>query len=454
MTTSTRLNSTQPKATQPSSTQRSLEAPLVLTDSPPRTLGAWAQTALWASFGVTLFGPITGALVAFTAGSQSAGLLAALVGTVIGAAMLGASAAIGASLGTPAMVGLRGLLGYRASMLPTVLNIAQNIGWAMMEIIVISTVVAQLVGPGWRWPAVVASGLVVTVMAIRPLGSMKLLRTVMLWLVLAGSLALFWLVLSQPEHQLDQSGVLGFWPAVDLAVAQVISFGPLAADYSRHSKTVKGSFWGAFAGYGLAILAYYALGVFAVTHLIGDLSGVNLLTALMALPVGLVAIALLAFDELDDAFADVYSATVSVHNIAPKIDRRWISVGVGVVATVLAGFVGFDAYQGFLFLIGSAFVPLIAVAIVDFFLIRRGHWDVGATARFRWGPAMAWLLGFITYQVAYPGTVPGWASLWVSLTEWLKMGVPSWFGATLGSITVSAVAAAVLGLWDRAKVAR
>lgn len=423
----------------------SVEAPLTLTDSPPRTLGGWAQTALWASFGVTLFGPITGALVALTAGGQSQGLLACLVGTLIGAAMLGAAAAIGARLGTPSMVGLRGLLGYRASILPTVLNIAQNIGWAMMEIVVISTVVAQLAGPGWHWPAVLASGVVVTAMAVRPLGSVKLVRTVMLWLVLAGSLALFWMLLSLPEHQLDQSGVLGFWPAVDLAVAQVVSFGPLAADYSRHSKSVKGSFWSAFGGYGVAILGYYALGVFAVTHLVGNLSGVNLITALMALPMGLIAIALLAFDELDDAFANVYSATVSVHNLAPKVDRRWVSIGAGLVATVLAGFVGFDAYQGFLFLIGSAFVPLFSVAIVDFFVIRRGRWDVSAQASFRWAPALAWLLGFITYQLTYPGTVPGWAGLWSELGQWLGVSVPSWFGATLGSIAVSAVAAALFG---------
>jgi nucleobase:cation symporter-1, NCS1 family len=422
-----------------------MEAPLTLTDSPPRTLSTWAQTALWASFGVTLFGPLTGALVALTAGGLIEGLMASLLGTLFGAAMLGASAAIGARLGTPAMVGLRGLLGYRASLLPTVLNIAQNIGWAMMEIIVVSTAVAQLAGSGWRWPVVVASGVVVTLMAVRPLGSVKVLRTLMLWLVLAGSVALFWVVLARPEHSLDQSGALGFWPAVDLAAAQVVSFCPLAADYSRHSKSVRGSFWSAFAGYGIAIGAYYALGVLAVTHLTGDLSGMNVIGALMALPIGLLAVGLLMFDELDDAFADVYSATVSVHNLAPSLDRRWVSVGVGMVATVLAGMVGFDAYQSFLFLIGSAFVPLTAVSIVDFFLIRRGRWDVSAAAGFRWAPSLAWLLGFATYQLAYPGTVPGWSELWLELATNLRVVVPSWFGATLGSVAVSAVATAALG---------
>lgn len=53
-----------------------MEAPLTLTDKPPRTLGAGAQTAMWASFGVTLFGPLTGALVTQSVGSLVGGLAA------------------------------------------------------------------------------------------------------------------------------------------------------------------------------------------------------------------------------------------------------------------------------------------------------------------------------------------------------------------------------------------
>lgn len=98
--------------------ERHVEAPLTLTDQPPRTLGLWAQTAMWASFGITLFGPLTGALVALSVGSLSGGLLACAIGTVIGAALLGGAAAIGAKLGTPSMVCLRGLLGRRVSIDP------------------------------------------------------------------------------------------------------------------------------------------------------------------------------------------------------------------------------------------------------------------------------------------------------------------------------------------------
>ena len=119
----------------------------------------------------------------------------------------------------------------------------------------------------WRWPFVIFAGAVATLMAVRPLGSVRLLRKVMVWLVLAASVFLFVEVLMRPRQPIPQDGVLGFWPAVDLAVAGVVSFAPLAADYSRHSRTRRAAFWGASLGYGLAAVAYYTLGVFAVANL-------------------------------------------------------------------------------------------------------------------------------------------------------------------------------------------
>lgn len=421
------------------------EAPLTLTDQPPRTLGFWPQTAMWGSFGITLFGPLTGALVALSVGSVAGGLLACAIGTVIAALLLGGAAAIGAHLGTPSMVCLRGLLGRRTSILPTVLNIAQNVGWGTMEIIVISSAAVSILGEGWRWPFIVLSGGLATLMAVRPLGSVTFLRRVMLWLVLAGSLYLFVMVLSQPSRSIAQDSVIGLWPAVDLAAAQVVSFAPLAADYSRHSTSGRAAFGSASVGYGLAIFAYYCLGVVAVGHLNGDLTGTNLLGALMALPAGAVALALLLTDEVDDAFADVYSATVSVHNVMPGLDRRIIAIIMGIASTALAGVLNFNQYENFLYLIGSAFVPLFAVAVVDFFWVSHRRWDTSAQAPFRWSPALAWAIGFVAYQLIYPGTVPGWSAIWAHIGAALGVHAPSWLGSTLGSMVIAGLAAWALG---------
>src|SRR3954467_5493536 len=178
----------------------STEAPLVLTTDAPRTLGFLDQFTLWGNFGISLFGPVTGALVAAYTGSLWQGLLAVVVGCGIGALVLGGAAVFGSQTGAPAMTCLRGLFGRRGSIAPTVLNIAQNIGWATMEIIVISTAAVAVIGEAWRWPFVVLAGAAATVMAIRPLGSVRLLRKVMVWLVLAASAFLFVQVLLQPRQ--------------------------------------------------------------------------------------------------------------------------------------------------------------------------------------------------------------------------------------------------------------
>jgi nucleobase:cation symporter-1, NCS1 family len=418
------------------------EAPLTLTTEPPRPLRFSDQLAMWANLGISLFGPLTGALIATTAGSLGLAMAAIVIGCALGAILLGASAIIGATTGAPAMVSLRGLVGRRGSVVPTLLNIAQNVGWATMEIIVISTAAVAVLGQSWRWPFVILAGAAATVMAIRPLGSVRMLRKIMVWLVLVASVYLFVQVLMQPRQSIPQESVLGFWPAVDLAIAGVISYAALAADYSRHSQTRKAAFWGASLGYGLAAVAYYALGVFAVLNL----GAADVITALVTLPAGAIAIAILLVDEVDEVFANVYSTTMSVHNILPQVDRRIIAVLIGTTATLLAGIFDLGQYQSFLFLIGSVFVPLYAVAAVDFLVVCRQRWDVSTTARFRAAPVIAWACGFAAYQLVYPGTVPGWADFWTGAGATIGFVPPGWLGSSVAAIVVGGLVMLILGL--------
>ena len=427
----------------------STEAPLVLTTDAPRTLGFLDQFTLWGNLGISLFGPVTGALVAAYTGSLAQGLLAVVVGCGIGALVLGGAAVFGSQTGAPAMACLRGLFGRRGSIAPTVLNIAQNIGWATMEIIVISQAAVAVTSERWRWLFVILAGVIATAMAVRPLGSVKLLRKFMVWLVLIASVYLFIAVLSKPVHDLPQDSVFGFWPAVDLAAAGVVSFAPLAADYTRHSRTNKTAFAGSALGYGLAAVLYYGLGVLAVATL--QTNSTDVITALVTLPAGAIALFVLLVDEVDEAYANVYSTTMSAHNLIGHVDRRWISIAIGVIATVLALVLDLGNYTQFLYLIGSVFVPLFAVAIADFFVVSKMRWDVSDTARFRWQPTVAWVIGFVAYQLVNPGTVSGWSPFWLDLQQRIfnNQPVPGWLGATYTSIIISMLAAVLLGRLGR-----
>jgi nucleobase:cation symporter-1, NCS1 family len=414
-------------AVQPSSKSPTVEgeAPLVLTTETPRTLGFLDQFTLWGNLGISLFGPVTGALVAAYTGSLVKGLVAVVVGVTIGALVLGGASVFGSQTGAPAMASLRGLFGRRGSVAPTVLNIGQNIGWATMEIIVISQAAVAVTSERWRWLFVLLAGAIATTMAVRPLGSVKVLRKFMVWLVLAASVFLFIQVLREPFHDLPQDGVFGFWPAVDLAAAGVAAFA------------------GSSLGYGLAAIAYFTLGVLAVATL--QTNDADVITALVTLPAGAVALFVLLVDEVDEAYANVYSTTMSAHNLVGHVDRRWISVGIGVLATVLALFVDLGNYTQFLYLIGSVFVPLFAAAIADFFVVSKMRWDVSDQARFRWEPAAAWLCGFVTYQLVWPGTVSGWSDFWTDVQGRIGFTPPPWLGATYTSIVVAMVAAVLFG---------
>ena len=420
-----------------------VEAPLNLTTDTPRTLGYLDQFTLWGNFGISLFGPVTGASVAAYTGSLAKGLLATLVGCTIGALVLGGAAVFGSQTGAPAMTAMRGLFGRKGSVAPTLLNIAQNLGWATMEIIVISQAAVAVAGERWRWLFVILAGAIATTMAIRPLGSVRVLRKFMVWLVLLASAYLFIQVLRKPIGDLPQDGVFGFWPAVDLAAAGVVSFAPLASDYTRHSKSNRAAFLGSSIGYGVAAVVYYSLGVFAVATLGTDTEGV--VTALVTLPAGAIALFVLLVDEVDEAYANIYSTTMSAHNVIGHIDRRWISLTIGIVATVLALFVDLGNYTSFLYLIGSVFIPLFAVAIADFFVVSRMNWNVTDGARLRWQPVLAWLCGFVTYQLVYPGDLKGWSGFWVDVQTRLHFTPPAWLGATYASIVVAMVAAVALG---------
>jgi putative hydroxymethylpyrimidine transporter CytX len=365
--------------------------------------------------------------------------------------VLGGAAVFGSQTGAPAMVSLRGLFGRRGSVAPTVLNIAQNIGWATMEIIVISQAAVAVTSERWRWLFVLIAGLIATAMAVRPLGSVKLLRKFMVWLVLLASVYLFIQVLSKPVHDLPQDSVFGFWPGVDLAAAGVVSFAPLAADYTRHSRTNKAAFAGSAFGYGLAAILYYALGVIAVATL--QTNSTDVITALVTLPAGAIALFVLLVDEVDEAYANVYSTTMAAHNLIGHIDRRWISVAIGIIATVLALFVDLGNYTQFLYLIGGVFIPFVAVAIADFFVVSKMNWDVSDTAKFRWQPTLAWVFGFVAYQLVNPGTVEGWSPFWLDLQQALfnNQPVPGWLGATYTSIVVSMLAAILFGRLGRTR---
>ena len=342
------------------------EAPrhLDLSVPPPRPLGLLDQTILWLSMGASLLIAAAAVFVLYPvvggpALSLPAAVTVVVVGVLAGAALLALAAMVGARSGAPAMAMLRGLLGRRTSYLPTSLNLLQCFGWAAVEIFVISTVATALTGDGWRPVWVLAAGALATVMAVRPLGMVKVIRRYLGWLVLASTVVLMIGLVRSGVQQPAGGDWSGFWVAFDVVVALPISWVPLAADFTRHSRTPRAAGIGVLVGYTVSCTAFFLLGILAVltlSNLTGAVTPTSFAIGLIGLPLGTLAMVVLLLDEVDKAFANIYSTAMSGQNVVQRVDRRVLAVGIGAAATVAALLADLEQYESFLFLIGAVFV--------------------------------------------------------------------------------------------------
>jgi nucleobase:cation symporter-1, NCS1 family len=421
-----------------------------------RRLGTLDGVALWGNLGISLLLPIVAAfLVPGLSFAQAA--LAIVVGVVIGNLMLAYAGRIGADTGVPAMVLYRPSLGRRGSYGPTALNVLQNIGWGAFELVIIGTAAGAIskraLGVSMRPLWTILFGAVVTLMAVGgPLVVVRRwIRRYAVWLVLASSIYLTVYVLTAvPLSKIVHAHGTGmpFWQGVDLVIAMPISWIPLAADYTRFSRSPRAGFVGTGLGYGIAHAWFYFLGVFLI------LSGVArtpdnptaFVAAVLAVPAGLIALGILAVDETDEAFANIYSASVSVQNAFPNIGQRALSIAIGAICTVLAIVVPLVQYQNFLLLIGAVFVPLFGVLAAHYAVVRRGYTTADlyteSSGLRPWG-LFAWLAGFLAYNWLNPGTV----TWWVSAMHWLFHALASlpfpgaskvpWLSASIASFVIA-----------------
>ncbi len=418
-----------------------------------RVLGFFDTAALWGSLGVSLLVLVAGTFLVPALSLRDA-LIAIAVGGLIGNAMLGTAGLIGAQARVPAMVLMRPSLGHRGSYAATALNVAQNLGWAIFELIVIGTAAAALsdevFGFEGKWLWTIVFGLLTAAMALAgPIAVVRrFVRRFALWVVLASLIYLTWWTIDNAdlgEAWSQPGGGESLWYGIDLMIALPASWLPLIADYTRFSRDGRSAFAGSAVGYLVPNAWLYALGALLVTTSAAYSDPTELMTSIAAggLAAGLALLAL-TVDETDEAFANVYSTAVSLQNVLPRVPQRLLIGLAATAATVGALLITWAEYETFLFMLGSFFVPLFGVLLADWLLAgaRYTRADVFEARPFRPLMILAWLAGFCLYQWLHP-TGP---SAWTDLLENVE---PAGIGASLPSFALSFALASLVALRDR-----
>jgi nucleobase:cation symporter-1, NCS1 family len=416
-----------------------------------RVLGLGDSLLLWGNLAVSLLVIVAGALLVPGLSLKYA-LLAILVASVSGSLLLGLAAAIGADARVPAMVLMRAPLGQRGSYLATGLNVLQCLGWSVYELIIIASASAALSDrvfgfrAQWLW-TVLFGGIAIALAWLGPVGFVRrYVRKFAVWFVLASLAYLTWWVIDKSNLSAfwsahGKGGFPTFWQGVDLTLASVISWTPLAADYTRFGRSRSTSFWGAAIGYLIPVVWMYALGVLLL--LARGISDPSQLPAAVVAGGVVSVLALLAVtvDESDEAFANVYSTAVSLQNIIPRAPQRGLILVSAIIATAGALVLNLSNFATFLFLLGSFFVPLLGVLVADW-LLEGAHYT---REKIFHGPVvrpemvLAWVVGFGLYQWLSPQG-PGWWQRLVAHTH----PAPIDFTASLPSFAAAFVLALAL----------
>jgi putative hydroxymethylpyrimidine transporter CytX len=386
-----------------------------------------SHTSLWFSLGVGLLVIQIGTYLVPAMGTQDA-LLAILLGSLLGSGLVAWVAKLGCDTGLSSAGLMHQVYGSGFAKLPIVLNVIQLVGWTSFELVIMREGTLAMGEKHFAWSgnylvmATLFWGSILTLlMASSMLGLVRnFVSRFGLPLVVLSLAWLTWQFLGVLQTQ-DVSAFwnrpgnnsMGFLSAIDLVIAMPVSWLPLVADYARHGKNSRTAMSATWLGYAIANIWCYSLGVLVVSVSSPD---INLVSTLLLAQGGLLALGLILIDELDNAYGDVYSASLNSHSLFNRWSIKQWGLLIAAGCTLLAIVLPMHSLEPFLLMLSSVFIPLYGVI-----LGRAGKAPLSNESRSIYlVPALIWLVGIAVFHLSAQFT-PQWGSALPSLAVSLSL---------------------------------
>ena len=318
------------------------------------------------------------------------GLLAILLGHIIGCAMLFFAGLIGGKVRKSAMETAKMSFGSKGALLFSVLNIIQLVGWTAIMIYDGALAVNGIFDIGnWIWCIIIGALITLWIMiGIKNLGKVNTVAMAALFIL---TIVLSFVIFGKGTMQNISGDGMTFGAAVELSVAMPLSWLPLISDYTRDAKKpVKATAVSAIT-YGIVSLWMYVIGMGAAIFT----GGSDIAQIMVKAGLGIAGLLIIVFSTVTTTFLDAYSAGVSSESLSSKISGKWVAVAVTVIGAVGAIFLPLTDITDFLYFIGSVFAPMIAIQIADFFILKQNK----ETSAFSIQNLIIWLIGFVIYRL-------------------------------------------------------
>ena len=352
---------------------------------------------IWFGAGVSLAEILTG--TAFAPLGFQKGILAIIIGHIIGCTMLFLAGVIGGKTRRSAMETVKMSFGQNGGVFFSFLNVLQLVGWTAIMIYDGALAADGVLNTGrWVWCLVIGALIIVWILVgITNLGKINTIAMAALFiLTLVLCKVIFF---SGAAGNVDTSEAMSFGAAVELAVAMPLSWLPLISDYTREAEEpVKATAVSAVV-YGIISCWMYVIGMGAAIYT-GEY---DIAQIMVKAGLGIAGLLIIVFSTVTTTFLDAYSAGISAESVFSKLNGKYAAVAVTVNGTVGAIVYPMDNITDFLYLIGSVFAPMIAIQIADFFILKRAD---SLSDAIDVTNIVIWIVGFVLYRYLMGVDIP------------------------------------------------
>lgn len=360
-----------------------------------KKIGFFNMTALWFGAAVSLSEMMTGGLLS-SAGLKK-GIAGILIGHLIGAVILAIGAYIGAKSKLAAMESTTNSFGVYGTKLLSLLNVVQLIGWTTVMIIMGARAFEEAskgvisISSSTVW--ILLIGLFVFIWIALGMDGLNYVNTAAVVLLFVMTIIMTINIFTSNTTLAAGQNPISIGAIIEFNVVMPLSWLPLAGDYTRFGKSIKGSTIGTFLGYFVGSSWMFIAGL-AASLVTGDSDPTKLFTVMN---LGIVALGIILLSTVTTTFMDAYSAGVSFVNITSKIKEKHAALIITVLATVLAFVFPMEQYEDFLYFIGSVFAPLFAIIFVDYFIFKKNFVDKNKKFKVDILALIVWALGVALY---------------------------------------------------------
>lgn len=316
---------------------------------------------LWSGAAISLAEIYTGGLAAPL--GLYKGIVAILLGHLIGGLLLSLGGLISFNSGKNAMEVVKSGLGSWGARVVAVLNILQLLGWSAVMIIQGARGINLTLGLAYN-NALIIMTLLVYGWAYYFAKKSKNINDLAVILLLVLTCLLFYPV--DFSTLIPSKEAITFMTVLELSIAMPVSWLPVIGDYTMQGEDSKGVFITSFFGYFVASSAMFILGM-----CITAFTGKDIVEFISTSTVPVVACAVIVLSTVTTTFLDISSAVESSRQLITIKNPGRTTALYCLIGLALSLFFPIEAYQNFLLMIGSVFVPVYSIVILDHFFVKR-----------------------------------------------------------------------------------